>query len=365
MNNAVIRAHRKTSTALTALALLGGSSLLALSPAMADSPSDLTSDCSLPSGVLDVEDLPDGSSTTECDATGRVVANEAGLAVEVPEPGNFAYVEAVHPDGITEAFGVTIASDGELQYTDETHADSPGVPDAADLAEAALDDDALARVAAPAECSQSQYNLLGFKWYNQTYSYRMGDGPRPAGLTSAEFKDAIIDSANNITKAHNDCGRADNVSATQSYAGTTTHESFVTNANGKLVCRDADGISVVDAGDLQGGAWAGAALGIACVRGVAHSGPDSITEVDIRLNTSDYNWTTTPRTASCKTGANYKTWRFDVKSVLTHEFGHGFGLDHVSESTYPKMTMSTATSPCTRSARTLGKGDMLGLEALY
>lgn len=341
-------------------------SLSTLAPALAlADDSTPAPDCTLPTGVLETSDLPEGSSVAECEASGRVIESEGGMAVTVPEAGEFTYVEAFRPDGSAETFGIEISSTGTVEYTGDTHEDAPGAPDAADLAEATYDD-VVGRVAPAEECGQTKYNLLGFKWYDQTYRYSLGDGPRPAGLTNAEFQSVITDSANNITQAFNNCGRADNVSAAQAYAGTTTHESFVENSAGKLVCRDTDNINVVDAGDLEGTAWeGGAALGIACVKGLVHSGPDQITDVDIRLNTVDYDFTTTPRDASCRAGSSYKTWKFDVESVLTHEFGHGFGLDHVSESTYPKMTMSSATAPCTKSARTLGKGDMLGLESLY
>jgi hypothetical protein len=46
--------------------------------------------------------------------------------------------------------------------------------------------------------------------------------------------------------------------------------------------------------------------------------------------------------------------RYDVEGVMTHERGHTFGLDHVSEDEHGRLTMSTAMNgPCQDSERTL------------
>lgn len=53
--------------------------------------------------------------------------------------------------------------------------------------------------------------------------------------------------------------------------------------------------------------------------------------------------------------------RFDVQSVLTHEIGHFFGLDHSSD---PQATMSAQSSPGDTSKRVLSEDDRLGIAAL-
>jgi hypothetical protein len=56
----------------------------------------------------------------------------------------------------------------------------------------------------------------------------------------------------------------------------------------------------------------------------------------------------------------------DIESVMTHERGHTFGLNHVDKVAHPWLTMRQGNKWCSNLwARTLGLGDMKGLEEIY
>lgn len=68
---------------------------------------------------------------------------------------------------------------------------------------------------------------------------------------------------------------------------------------------------------------------------------------------------------SWSAGGSTCLFAHDLQSVTTHEWGHTFGMGHVSEEAYPTMTLSTNLSTCDTSARTLGRGDALGIYSIY
>lgn len=99
-------------------------------------------------------------------------------------------------------------------------------------------------------CEDSAYNF----WHHVvdgTFSWRYNSNSAPPGLSLDT--EAVKESATNITTVNNNCGRADNVSATQSYAGTTTlHPNIGTGG----ACLTNDGVNVVGWGDLPSGSVA-------------------------------------------------------------------------------------------------------------
>jgi len=56
---------------------------------------------------------------------------------------------------------------------------------------------------------------------------------------------------------------------------------------------------------------------------------------------------------------------FDVENVAAHEIGHAVGLDHVRKSGDIALTMYPYASQGETHKRTLGSGDMKGIDALY
>ncbi|MBT2401989.1 matrixin family metalloprotease [Streptomyces sp. ISL-100] len=83
---------------------------------------------------------------------------------------------------------------------------------------------------------------------------------------------------------------------------------------------------------------------------------NDLREADVRFNTTDFDFTNNP-TSSCRN-------KDDIRSVGTHEAGHVFGMGHVATG-HSNLTMYTNSFTCSTKARTLGKGDVLGLRSIY
>jgi matrixin len=82
----------------------------------------------------------------------------------------------------------------------------------------------------------------------------------------------------------------------------------------------------------------------------------STTESDMRLNSTEYSWAV--NLGGC-------VGKYSVEDVATHELGHTFGLNDLSENLHPALTMSLVMLPCQNAETTLGLGDVRGLKALY
>ncbi len=258
-----------------------------------------------------------------------------GLLVVAPSPGYGVAASAILASGAHQELILETGVDGLTRDVTATAGSDAEAPTAV-----------ISR--SPGACSDRTYHLLPTMW-KSTWQWWFQSGSTPRDVSKSRAERALRSAAASITRERNDCGRPDRVSATASYQGRTTRKPGVTSTGG---CLGTDGESVVGFGTLPAGV-----LGLTCTTyQIIPSGVDNSIESDVLFNKDGMSWTTT--LSGC-------FGRAMLRSVATHEFGHVFGLNHVSESRHGNLTMSTAIGPCDDSAFTLGKGDMLGLEQRY
>jgi hypothetical protein len=201
------------------------------------------------------------------------------------------------------------------------------------------------RTNARTACRDSAYKFLGpSAAWRQSLRWSFRASSVPAGLSKTSVLAVIKKSFRNVTTSRNDCGMADQVSATSAYLGTTSRKPGV---SGNGTCTGQDGHNVVGFGSM-GGYYSG----YTCIWWVG----GEIVEMDMRLDT-DTRWALTM--SGCQ-------GELMMEALVTHEVGHAFGLAHVSERKHGRQTMSVYIDDlCENQEATLGKGDVLGLQALY
>jgi hypothetical protein len=287
----------------------------------------LCSACTVGSGPRDVsadDPLPDDL------AVGDIV-HLGTIAVVVPEPGMTVQAIADFEDAPPLELTIENPIGGIVRRVEAPISSNP-----VDLSSLTI----------PNQCTDGAYNLEGGKWAT-TMQWYFDSGTTPSGNNVDNVEAAFKDSANAITGAHNGCGIADHVSATNQYMGRTGAGPNMTATATTITCLNPDGKNVVGFGTLPT-----VDIGRTCI----WSG-GGYRETDIRLNKAR-SWFALDVPAGC-----YKRWA--VRAVATHEFGHAFGLAHVSETAHPELTMAPQQGDCTLAPYSLGLGDIKGLEALY
>lgn len=188
-------------------------------------------------------------------------------------------------------------------------------------------------------CSDWSYSTSA--WFSPSIFYLNSSERRPSNISKSAFESIAVASLSTWKNGTNGCGisRALDVPGSISY-GNWTYDGNFTSAGG---CGTRDSRNVIDWGPL-----AGSTLGLTCTWSI-NGAP---VEKDIRLDTSSRSWVTTATGCS---GA------YEVRSVLTHEMGHGLALGHAAENGGNDLTMSPNISTCNTSARVLGAGDVTAI----
>jgi hypothetical protein len=167
-------------------------------------------------------------------------------------------------------------------------------------------------------------------------------------MDEAAVETVLQTGADGVTTGNNDCGLIDTISAQQSYMGTTTKDPGCPSGR-------RDRINEVGFTSLPN-----PVLGLTCLHfGSLKGGPWQIIEADVVFSTN-VRWTTGP---DCLPDLDNPT-QWPLEDVTAHEFGHAFGLDHVTASQHAALTMYP-TENCHHDQATYGKGDVVGLRKLY
>ncbi len=191
---------------------------------------------------------------------------------------------------------------------------------------------AVAAVAGDA-CTNPQFNFFASSWGTRDYNYYVNRSRFNYNDTSVA---SIVSGHRNWDMTDNSCGLNDITDLESHHLGSTS----------ETIHSNPDGRSVTDKGDLSS-ICPGA---LACTW--MFSGANGrTTETDQRYN-EDYTFSNVGAAGA-----------YDYQSISTHETGHSIGLDHANSSNALTMYFQTATGATY--ARSLAKGDVLGLRARY
>ncbi|HEX6709164.1 MAG TPA: matrixin family metalloprotease [Rubrobacter sp.] len=279
---------------------------------------------------IDATELPEVVEPGRCPVEGRQIVDGA-VRSAVPPPGKGVYAEVLTTSGAQE-LDVIRRADGTVEL------DHVG------------DDASVSRtrtVNGPGECEDPVYKDNSWRVTSELH-YRFNVSTTPREIRHIQAVRAVRLAG--VVNTRNACHLGDQVPAALAYDGFTSKVANIQDGS----CLKSDGESVVSFGYLP------KALALTCTYFKLNpSGYNEVGSSDVKVNSANFRWTTRPRARSCK-----HAW--DLQSVLTHERGHTFGLGHVREQYHGRLTMSPVINgPCQKSERTLGKGDVLGLEGKY
>lgn len=284
------------------------------------------------------------------------MVEDNGISVVVPKRGQSIWGELDFDDGSSQTLAVETTRDGSvrvLQLGDDAAGMDARPSGGTALVGAQATATGMEAAAQPdgtsgsSECSDTSYSRWDFRNPNLRWRYASGTTPskfRARSNGTTQVIDAIKRAQRNITGARNLCGRSDRIGAQGTYLGTTTRTPNISSSGS---CTGGDGYSVMGWGSLPSNS-----IAMACVTGV--SGGVAY-EGDIRIN-----WN-----KAYETKPAYCSGELLLEAAMTHEFGHLYGMAHVSYYGSPNLTMQPLVSYCSMAHARLGMGDMLGLETKY
>jgi hypothetical protein len=201
-------------------------------------------------------------------------------------------------------------------------------------------------------CGDPSGSWLGMPW-SEVVRWRFNPSTVPEYLVSGSSRTAVLASVTSavhaVSTGANDCGLPADLDLQQRYVGTTTKTANIDSAGH---CQSRDRVNVVSFGRLPMGL-----LAVTCVWWEGGSGRTHSVEADIVIDSNAGTFFLNPPPGCLG--------QWDLESILTHEFGHVFGLGHVSFAEHRTLTMSDSLPDCSTDYRTLGLGDYLTLSGHY
>ncbi|MDX6360640.1 MAG: hypothetical protein QOH37_3694 [Nocardioidaceae bacterium] len=280
-------------------------------------------------GPIPASALAHGTTGLGCSLVGRVVT--AGRVSVVVPPA-----------------GVTVAGDGLGRHGEVTglRVANAGGDVRAVLGKAPHSGSSGAGSNAPA-CKDRTFHLEGHRWA-KSLRYRVALSHAPKRYHHRTLVRQIKAADVNVRKGRNSCGKPHLRTPVGHYAGHTSSQPNIKPGGSRIKCGAYNTRNVVGFGSLPGGL-----LGWTCYWYLNRSG--RMGAADIMIDTG--NALTTHLPSPC---AN----KWDFEGIVTHEFGHAYGMGHTGPG-HSHLTMQHAATPCSPYARTLGLGDWLGMKKMY
>lgn len=339
------RASKRTIATMAAMILISS----VASKASAQSPTRPNAERScVKQGEITLQFVPSSTyllpDSVHCDLSGTLVTIPGGSGAAVPVRGKTTILSTLTSSGENElTVANTLAGASVSAALSSVQSSTISIPPMPNLA-LACNEPEFAN-----EMNRYHVNLVWGQtvyWYMNLSSIALAPYLYPPNALAA-----VRNGIYNMGNDYNDCGYTDSFpGATGQYQGDTSRYA---NANSRDQCTSMfpDGQNTVSFGPIDPDY--SFALAYTCV--TADNSPlGLIEETDTYIGSNRDIYANFPTPCSGD---------YDLTSIATHEWGHGFGLDHPDNGRH--LTMYYTSFPCQTFARTLGQGDMLGMSGLY